>query len=363
MGGGMGKISDESEFEQNVGARLEEIGPNYDKNVNIAFVGKVSTGKSSLLNAILLCDRQNCIAEVGARSGVQTKVTPYRLDDKVLIVDCPGLDDMRRENSDQTKNFINSIDLGVFVVTGSADANQRKNFDDLKKHCKSIIVVLNKIDIWDKLNPAAYSNVQKQWMEALGVDKIYGTCADGYDPETRPDVPMDIRGVDEVRDHIFKFLSEQGTDVLLARHLRTKDYYARKIIQSAIVAVSGAAFVPGSAAFILATQAAAISSLNYIYTGDFLSKSSALMLLPGLINRSIGENLLLFAKSFLPPTLIIDATAAAIAATLTLTILLAVKWMLENNHSLEEKDLLVQAFERYRKELKQEDLTKQLSDE
>ena len=355
-------MKDESDFEKHVGAKFDEQGPNYDKSVNIAFVGKVSTGKSSLLNAILLCDRQNRIAEVGAKSGIQTKVTPYRLDDKVLIVDCPGLDDVRRENSDKTKDFVNSIDLGVFVVTESADTTQRKNFDDLKKHCASVIVVLNKIDIWDKLNPVAYAGVQKQWMEALGVDKIYGTCANGYDPETRPDVPMDIRGVDEVRDQIFKFLSEQGTDVLLARHLRTKDYYARKIIQSAIVTVSGAAFVPGSAAYILATQAAAISSLHYIYTGKLLSKSSALMILPGLISRSIGENLLLFAKSFLPPTLIVDAAAAAIAATLTSAILLAVKWMLENNHSLEEKNLLIEAFNRYRKEVKQEDVARQLSD-
>jgi GTP-binding protein EngB required for normal cell division len=48
-----------------------------DNPLNIAVVGKVSAGKSSLINAILECEfGAETIAPVGATSGVTTKVTP-----------------------------------------------------------------------------------------------------------------------------------------------------------------------------------------------------------------------------------------------------------------------------------------------
>ncbi len=66
---------------------------------------------------------------------------------------------MRAENSDVTRKFLKHIDVGVFVVTGSSDASQKKNLDDLRKHCDSIFVVLNKIDEWDDLDPTVLYEV------------------------------------------------------------------------------------------------------------------------------------------------------------------------------------------------------------
>lgn len=312
-------------------------------------VGKVSAGKSSLLNAILGRTREDPIAKVGAHSGVTTKVTAYKLDAQVLIVDCPGLDDVREENSAETKEFLESIDLGIFVVTGSADASQKSNFDDLKKSSKYAIVVLNKIDEWDDLEESAYESVIMQWKAALGIDKIFGTCTKGFDPKMRKSAPMDIRGVDELREEIFNFFNTMGKAILLARHLKGKENYALGIIGTAIAAVAGEAFIPGSAAYITATQVVAITSLNYLYKGEVLSKSSALALLPTFAGESLGTSAFLFAKSFLPPTLILDVAAAGIAVVITFAMLAAVKWMLENEHSLDEKEILKQVFNNFKK--------------
>lgn len=337
------------EFETLFDRAYEEQSPSFDDHVNVALVGKVSAGKSSLLNAILDRTREDPIAKVGANSGVTTKVTAYKLDTQVLIVDCPGLDDVREENSAETREFLDSIDLGIFVVTGSADASQKENFDDLKKNSKRTLVVLNKIDEWDDLEESAYDEVVNQWRAALAVDKVFGTCAKGYDPKMRKSAPMDIRGVEEVREEVFNFLNTEGKALLLARHLRSKEGYAIGIIGAAIVAVAGEAFIPGSAAYITATQVVAITSLNYLYRGEVLSKSSALALLPTFAGESLGTTAFLWAKSFLPPTLILDAAAAGIAMVITFAMLAAVKWMLENEHSLYEKDILKKTFANFKK--------------
>ena len=341
--------SEDNKFNAEFDRAYSDKAPDYKAHVNIALVGKVSSGKSSLLNAILKCERENPIAPVGAKSGVTTEVTPYKLDDKVLIVDCPGLDDVRKENSDVTKGFIDNIDLGLFVVTGSADASQKANFDDLKNNTKHILVVLNHIDAWDDLDESAYEEVEQQWKSVLGVDKVLGCCTKGYDPKMRKSAPMDIRGVDELRDEIFKFLNEKKKGILLARHLQDKSSYAIGIIGSALVAVAVEAFIPGSAAYITATQAVAITSLNYLYTGEALNKTSVLSLLPTFAGQSVGTTLFLWAKSLLPPTGVVDIAAAGIAVVVTFAMLAAVKWVLENNHSLDDKIALKEAFNRFKK--------------
>jgi len=338
----------ENEFNKKFDESYEEKKPDFENHINIAVIGKVSSGKSSLINAILGRERSDPLAEVGAISGVTTKVTAYRLDKQVLIVDSPGLNDVRQENSIETKNFINSIDLGLFVVTESADDSQKANFDDLKKSCQEVFVVLNKIDMWDEFDQSEYDSVLNQWKSVLGVSKIYGTCSKGYNPKFRPDAPMDLRGINELKRDIFSFLDKDGKSLLLARHLKNKETYALRIIALALASVAVEAFIPGSAAYITSTQILAITSLNYLYTGEVLSKSNALSLLPTFAGESIGMTVFLWTKSVLPPTGIIDAAAAVVAVTITFAMLSAVKWVLLKGYNLDQKDMLGEAFKEFK---------------
>jgi len=335
-------------FEKKFEKVYEEKSPDFDAHVNVALVGKVSSGKSSLLNAFFYCSREDIIANVGASSGVTTKITPYKLDKNVLIIDCPGLDDIRKENSEETEKFIKSIDFGIFVVTGSADASQKRNFDDLRKNSENAIVVLNKIDEWDDLENSAYEEVLSQWKSVLGVDRIFGTCTKGFDPKTRKSAPMDIRGVDDVRKEVFNFLDGKGKAILLARHLKSKETYAIRIIVTAIVAAAGAALVPGGAAIITAAQVIAIESLNYLYKGEVLSKASILSILPAFAGQSLGGTLFLWAKSFLPPTFILEVAAVGVAVVITFAMLATVNWMLRNEYSLSDKAALTSAFLKFK---------------
>lgn len=342
--------SDEKEFWENVETQFEEKVQDFSKTLNIAIIGKVSSGKSSLINALLKLKRKKAIAQVGAEAGVTTKLKILRLDERVRLIDSPGLDDVRAENSQITREFLKHIDVGILVITGAADASQKRYLDDLRSHCKSVFVVLNKIDEWDRLAPSALEKVVNQWKQVLQIDRIYPVCAFGYDADTPPDTPLDIRGVYWLREDIENFLGSEGKDLLLARHMGEKKSYAIGIIATALVAVAVQAFIPGSAAYIAATQASAIVALTYLYTGEILSSKASFALLPAFASEAVGTTLFLWVKSFLPPTGIVDVAAAVIAVSITLAILATVNSILASGAKLEEEELLKSKFRTYRKQ-------------
>ncbi|MEG4395578.1 GTPase [Microcoleus sp. BROC3] len=345
---------DDESFFKKVESLTEKKYPDFSKTLNMAFIGKVSSGKSSLINAFLKRERADILAAVGAKSGVTTQLKIFQLDDRVRLIDSPGLDDVRSENSQVTKEFLENIDVGVLVVTGSSDGTQKKYIDDLRASCSRIFVVLNKIDQWDRNTPSTLEGIKEQWKTALHIDKIYPVCAFGYDPETKSDEPLDVRGVDELRIDIESFLQGQGKNILLARHMTEKQSYAIKIIASALVAVSSQVFLPGSAAFILATQVSAIASLYYLYNGKALAPKAAISLLPSFASETIYSNVFLFVQSFIPPTGVIDIPAAIAAITTTVSMLATVNHFLATGAKLEEKQNLQEAFRTYKKQATQQ---------
>ncbi len=129
-----------------------------------------------------------------------------------------------------------------------------------------------------------------------------------------------------------------------------KRSYAIGIIAVALAAVAGEAFIPGSAAYITATQTAAIASLYYLYTGEILDLKAALAILPAFAAEAAGTTLFLWVTSFLPPTGIVNVAAAGIAVGITLAMLATVNFILESGAKLEEEELLKSKFRTYRKQ-------------
>lgn len=201
--------------------------PDYSASVNIALIGKVAAGKSSLLKALLQGTRANKVAKVSAESVRTVQIRPPNFNmggcnDKVLIIDSPGLNDVKEINSDITKSFVENIDIGIFVVHGPADLRQKEAFEELKSSVKQIFLVLNKIDQLDEYSQSTIDAVKKQWQEYLGCKKIYLTCAFGYDDKLKEGTKLDIRGVDELREDILSFLDSEGKGIHLAKHLQKK---------------------------------------------------------------------------------------------------------------------------------------------
>lgn len=334
------KTSEEADFDADAARRYDEKAPDLSKSLVIAFVGKVSSGKSSLINAFLRRDRSTTVTEVGARSGVTTELKVLKLDEHVTIVDSPGLSDLKEENSRRTLERIAQIDVGIFVVTGSADTSQKADFDHLRTLCAKIFLVLNKVDEWDDLEESELHGVVEQWRVGLGVETLYPTCTKGFNPRTRADQGMDIRGVDKLRDDVENFVQAEGKALVLTRVMGEKRSYAMKLIAAAVSAVALEALLPGAAAYITGTQAVTIVSLYYIYTGRVMSKTNALAMIPVFAAESVGSTLFLWVKSFLPPTGVLDAAAAAVAATVTAGMLLTVNALLASGSELKEREAM-----------------------
>lgn len=349
-----GKSYDEKDAEK----LLEDVEKNLRKKVTVAIIGKVSTGKSSVLNALFNRTKIDKLAPVGAVSGVTTKVTRFELGKNVEIMDSPGLGDIIEENSNETRLAMGDIDVGVLVISDSADISQKAHYDELKTYCKKVFVVLNKIDIYDK-KKSALEKVTSQWAEVLGLDntdKIYQTCADGYDPDYDDDQELDIRGVDNLKQDILVFLDKHGKALILERELEKKSVLAKRVLYSSLAGVAGAAFIPGSAVYITAIQGAAIMSIHYIYTGEALSKKSAIAVLPLFASQNIGTSLFLVAKSLLPPTGIVDIAAASVATGVTIAMLSTVTWVYENDYNLDDKKEIKAQYDIFYKLLKDMDL-------
>ncbi len=70
---------DENSFFDRVQAKFSEKAPDLSKTLNIAIIGKVSSGKSSLINALLQHSRRQALemAKVGAISGVTKGLTIF----------------------------------------------------------------------------------------------------------------------------------------------------------------------------------------------------------------------------------------------------------------------------------------------
>jgi small GTP-binding protein len=141
--------SEEDRFNRRVEELLDEKAPDFSKTLNIVVIGRVSAGKSSLINALLRRTRENPVFEVGATSGTTTKPRILHLDERVLLIDSPGLEDVRAENSEKAMKLLASVDVGILVVTGSADSSQKKHLDELRRTAHKVFVALSKIDQWD----------------------------------------------------------------------------------------------------------------------------------------------------------------------------------------------------------------------
>jgi len=325
-------------FQRQIDETLTELDRQLQRTVNIAVIGKVSSGKSSLINALLQRPRDDMAAAVGAVSGVTTELKVIRLDERVVIVDSPGLDDIRSENSEITEAFLRSVDIGVFVVTGSADATQRRLYDDLRHTCDATFVVLNKADEWDRHHPTTRQRVIDQWREALGIERIFPTSVFGYDPDVDPAVPLDIRGVDELREVVEAFLAERGKDLLLARHVQ-RMAHASRIVADALRVAAALPVLSGSPAASVVSQVYAISALHFLYRGQPLGKASALSILSVTARNAPLISLLLWLPPMIPVWLLLGSLARRLRSTLVFSLLAAVQGCLEAADPLERGHL------------------------
>ena len=118
-------------------------------HIHLAAFGRVSTGKSSLLNALIGEDRFTVSPLHGEtqRSSMQA----WREEEAggVYLIDTPGLDEAGGEEREQlAKEVAGRADLVLFVVDGDITETELDSLRTLLSRGRPVIVVLNKSDLF-----------------------------------------------------------------------------------------------------------------------------------------------------------------------------------------------------------------------
>lgn len=136
-----------------------------------------------------------------------------------------------------------------------------------------MFAVLNKTEEYNKLERSTFNKVIAHCKSDFQIQQIYPLCTFGYEPGTCLDTPLNIRGVDQLREELKDFLAShsEGKEILLARFMGEKRPFLVKIITVTSCLVAAAAFAPSSAILSATLQAAGICQLYYLYKGRVIS--------------------------------------------------------------------------------------------
>jgi hypothetical protein len=241
-----------------------------------------------------------------------------------------------------------ATDAAVLMVAGPPTADLRERVAQLGAAARTVLVVVAA----PPGELAAEDDLRAAWGEVIEPSLVHATTATtrgrraGSTPALSPSESIGaMYGADELRATLLR-IALDTLDLPVARARRAKRPYATAIVAGAALAAAGEGLLPGTAAFVVATQVSAIAGLYYLYTGKWLARSQALAVVPAFASEAVGGSLFLLAKSLLPPTGVADAAAAVIAASMTISMLGAITWALERGYSLEEKHQLALAFKR-----------------
>ncbi len=178
-----------------------------EKKIRIGIYGKSGVGKSTVLNSLLKKEIFKTDIINGSTKEIQTE--EVTLKDSTLksieFLDSPGFDYCNIKFPEKIYSRINNSDLILFVVSGDINRNELNEISSFIKDGKKIIIILNKIDLYNK-------NELKEIIENIKF-KL---------PKTL-DIPIIINNKNNLKDYIRKLINQYGDILLIINSLQLAD--------------------------------------------------------------------------------------------------------------------------------------------
>lgn len=327
-----------NEFEKEVMQAMDKMFEKEMKKVNdsleqellISLIGEVNAGKSSTINKIIGED----IASTNPMPGETISVDPYNIRglENIKFMDTPGLNDPNDENPKKTLEFVQKSDVVLFFLNAAGTVfseSEKEKFNEIEKHNKDILIVLNKIDAAEDI-PSI-------------IKFIKGHTANKY--KVIPISSKTEENLDNLKKEILFLLEKKGKDLLFAKSIKEKSSAANRWIIGAGVSagVIGESPIPGSDVLPLTTlQAGLIIKLSNLYDKP-LTKKAAKDMIVVTATKTIGHTIYRQALKFIPGAgSIIGGT---VASSMTLALGYGVKYAYENNIEI-DYDMIGSLFEK-----------------
>ena len=178
-----------------------------EKRIRIGTYGKSGVGKSSVLNSLLKKDIFKTNIINGTTKEIQAE--PWILKDQTLssieLIDSPGFDFCNLKSPDKVYSHINHSDLILFIVSGDLNRNELNEISSLIKNGKKIIVILNKIDLFNK-------NDLKEIMENIN-----------FKLPKDLNIPIILNHGNNLKNYLTKIINQHGETLLTLNSLQLAD--------------------------------------------------------------------------------------------------------------------------------------------
>ena len=178
-----------------------------EKNFIISVYGKSGVGKSSVLNSLLMKDIFKTNIINGSTREIQKE--EWTLKDQTFnsieLQDSPGFDFCDIKSPDKINSCINNSDLILFLVSGDINRNELSEINSLIKNGKKIILLLNKIDLFNK-------NELKEI-----IDNIKLKLPKDFN------IPLIINNENNLKNYITKIINQHGEMLLTLSSLQLAD--------------------------------------------------------------------------------------------------------------------------------------------
>ena len=164
-------------------------------HLHIAAFGRVSTGKSSLLNALIGEERFTVSPLHGETRTSSMQPWSEVEAGGVYLIDTPGLDEAGGEEREMLATEVaNRADLVIFVLDGDITESERASLRTLLKQGRPVLVALNKKDLYTQADLEALLAAIRSKTE--GLVSAGNVLAVAADPRPQAIIEIDESGVE-----------------------------------------------------------------------------------------------------------------------------------------------------------------------
>ena len=184
-----------------------------EKKIRIGAYGKSGVGKSSVLNSLLEKDIFKTDIINGTTREIQAEEWKFKDQslNSIELLDSPGFDFCDIKFPDKVYSYINHSDLILFIVSGDLNRNELNEISSFIKDGKKIILILNKIDLFNK-------NELKEIIENIK-----------FKLPKDLNIPIIINNGNNLKNYIAKLINQYGEILLTLNSIQLADKLFLKI--------------------------------------------------------------------------------------------------------------------------------------